>query len=181
MFRDKRNFTCRGTEITQQMEISLQKSVRPQKASVALYRLMERYQQADPAPAHALVVTLSADLLRCFRSQVASRQQADDPLQETWMRIHRVRHTDRPGEQVRPWVYAIARWVRVDGYPVGSVSRRTRSQWRCCRSGFNIEMHFPQEPIGALNISINAGCLRTRPCIRSYDALSPTSSRLPSI
>jgi hypothetical protein len=35
------------------------------------------------------------------------------------MRIHRVRHTDRPGEQVRPWVYAIARWVRVDGYPVG--------------------------------------------------------------
>jgi hypothetical protein len=100
MFRDKRNFTCRGTEITQQMEISLQKSVRPQKASVALYRLMERYQQADPA--HALVVTLSADLQRCFRSQVASRQQADDPLQETWMRIHRVRHTDRPGEQVRP-------------------------------------------------------------------------------
>jgi RNA polymerase sigma-70 factor (ECF subfamily) len=61
-------------------------------------RLMERYQQAGPAPAHALVVTLSADLLRSFRSPVASRQQADDPLQETWMRIHRVRHTDRPGE-----------------------------------------------------------------------------------
>ena len=32
------------------------------------------------------------------------------------MRIHRVRHTYRPGEPVLPWVYAIARRVRVDGY-----------------------------------------------------------------
>jgi len=36
------------------------------------------------------------------------------------MRIHRVRHTYRPGEPVLPWVYAIARRVRIDGY------RRTR-------------------------------------------------------
>jgi hypothetical protein len=57
MFRDKRNFACRGTEITQQMEIGLQKSVRPRQASVDLDRLMERYQQAGPASAHALVVT----------------------------------------------------------------------------------------------------------------------------
>jgi RNA polymerase sigma-70 factor, ECF subfamily len=32
------------------------------------------------------------------------------------MRIHRVRHTYRPGEPVLPWIYAIARRVRVDGY-----------------------------------------------------------------
>ena len=32
------------------------------------------------------------------------------------MRIHRVRHTYRPGEPVLPWVYAIARRVRIDGY-----------------------------------------------------------------
>jgi RNA polymerase sigma-70 factor (ECF subfamily) len=51
---------------------------------------------------------------------MASRQQADDLLQETWLRIHRVRHTYRPGEPVLPWIYAIARRVRVDGY------RRTR-------------------------------------------------------
>jgi RNA polymerase sigma-70 factor (ECF subfamily) len=55
-------------------------------------------------------------LLRFFRSQVASREQADDLLQETWLRIHRVRHTYRPGEPVLPWVYAIARRVRIDGY-----------------------------------------------------------------
>src|SRR5258706_5175355 len=102
------------------MEIGLQKSVSPRQVSVDLDRVMERYQQADPEAPHALVVALSPDLLRFFRSQVASRQKADDLLQETWMRIHRVRHTYRPGEPVRPWVYAIARRVRIDGY------RRTR-------------------------------------------------------
>ena len=51
---------------------------------------------------------------------MANREQADDLLQEAWLRIHRVRHTYRPGEPVLPWIYAIARRVRVDGY------RRTR-------------------------------------------------------
>jgi RNA polymerase sigma-70 factor (ECF subfamily) len=37
-------------------------------------------------------------------------------LQEAWLRIHRVRHTYRPGEPLLPWVYAIARCVRVDSY-----------------------------------------------------------------
>jgi RNA polymerase sigma-70 factor (ECF subfamily) len=41
---------------------------------------------------------------------------ADDLLQETWLRIHRVRHTYRPGEPALPWFYAIARHVRVDHY-----------------------------------------------------------------
>lgn len=77
---------------------------------------MERYQQADPEAPGALINALSPALLRFFRSQSGSREQADDLLQETWMRIHRVRHTYRPGEPVLPWVYAIARRVRVDGY-----------------------------------------------------------------
>ena len=32
------------------------------------------------------------------------------------LRIHRVRHSYRPGEPVLPWIYAIARRVRVDHY-----------------------------------------------------------------
>jgi tetratricopeptide (TPR) repeat protein len=80
------------------MEIGLQKSVRPRQASVDLDRLIECYQLADSAPAHAFVTTLSPDLLRFFRSQVASRQQAADLLREPWMRNHRVRHTYRPGD-----------------------------------------------------------------------------------
>lgn len=81
-----------------------------------LDKWMVRYQQADPEAPGALIGAVSPALLRFFRSQVLSRDQADDLLQETWLRIHRVRHTYRPGEPVLPWIYAIARRVRVDGY-----------------------------------------------------------------
>ena len=98
------------------MESGLRENAAAQRALVDLDRWMERYQQADPEAPAALVAALSPALLRFFRSQVASREQADDLLQDTWLRIHRVRHTYRPGEPVLPWIYAIARRVRVDGY-----------------------------------------------------------------
>jgi RNA polymerase sigma-70 factor, ECF subfamily len=101
---------------TKQMETGLQENVSPRQSFGDLDRWMERYQRADPEAPTALVVALSPPLLRFFRSQVASREQADDLLQETWLRIHRVRHTYRPGEPVLPWVYAIARRVRIDGF-----------------------------------------------------------------
>ena len=75
---------------------------------------MVRYQQGDFAAATALIGQLSPQLLRFFLAQLASRADADDLLQETWLRIHSVRHTYRPGEPVLPWFYAIARHVRVD-------------------------------------------------------------------
>lgn len=87
-----------------------------QQAVVDLDRWMERYQQADPEAPAVLVAALSPALLRFFRSQVSSREQADDLLQETWLRVHRVRHTFRPGAPLLPWIYAIAHRVRVDGY-----------------------------------------------------------------
>src|SRR5579862_4313611 len=103
-----------------QVESCLQENIVLQQSFVDLDRWMERYQQADPEAPATLVGALSPALLRFFKSHVASREQADDLLQETWLRIHRVRHTYRPGEPVLPWIYAIARRVRVDGY------RRTR-------------------------------------------------------
>ena len=102
------------------MVSSLQESVVTQQSFANLDRWMERYQRADPEAPAALVGALSPALLRFFQSQVATREQANDLLQEAWLRIHRVRHTYRPGEPVLPWIYAIARRVRVDGY------RRTR-------------------------------------------------------
>ena len=77
---------------------------------------MSRYQQADPAAPGALVASLSPALLRFFQNNSASRAQAEDLLQETFLKIHRMRHSYRPGEPVLPWVYAIARHVRVDSY-----------------------------------------------------------------
>jgi len=81
-----------------------------------LEMLMARYQQGDFAAATALIHRLSPQLHRFFLVQSASRQDADDLLQETWLRIHQVRHTYRAGEPVLPWFYAIARHIRVDHY-----------------------------------------------------------------
>ena len=77
---------------------------------------MVRYQQADANAAAELVNTLSRPLFHYFLSQVRDRSQADDLLQDFWLRIHKARHTYRPGEPVLPWAYAIARYTRVDHY-----------------------------------------------------------------
>jgi RNA polymerase sigma-70 factor (ECF subfamily) len=78
--------------------------------------LMARYQAGDFDAVTALVERIGPQLHRFFMAQFASRCDADDLLQETWLRIHRVRHTYRPGEPVLPWFYAIARRVRIDHY-----------------------------------------------------------------
>jgi RNA polymerase sigma-70 factor (ECF subfamily) len=84
-----------------------------------LEMLMARYQQGDFTAATALVHRLSPQLHRFFVVQFASREDADDLLQETWLRIHEARHTYRAGEPVLPWFYAIARHIRVDHYRSG--------------------------------------------------------------
>jgi RNA polymerase sigma-70 factor (ECF subfamily) len=81
-----------------------------------LEMLMARYQEGDFAAATLLIDRISPQLYRFFMAQFSSRPDADDLLQETWLQIHRVRHTYRPGEPVLAWFYAIARHVRVDHY-----------------------------------------------------------------
>jgi RNA polymerase sigma-70 factor (ECF subfamily) len=117
------------------LEAILHKSPAGEQLSADPNRWMERYQQADPEAPALLIDALSPALLRFFRSQTSSREHAHDLLQETWLRIHRVRHTYRPGEPVLPWIYAIARRVRVDGY------RRARRI-----HAHETAMEFPVEP-----------------------------------
>src|SRR5580698_9535061 len=85
-------------------------------SDIDLQLLMARYQQGDYDAATALVNRLSPQLHRFFLAQLVSRRHADDLLQETWLRIHQVRHTYLHGRPVLPWVYAIARNIRVDHY-----------------------------------------------------------------
>lgn len=83
------------------------------------------YQRGDPAATTALIREVSPLLLRFFESQYGSRPQAEDLLQDTWLQIHKARHTHRHGEPVLPWIYAIARHVRVDAH---RRSQRIRSR-----------------------------------------------------
>ncbi len=78
--------------------------------------LMARYQQADEAAVDELVQRISPLLLRYFIGSWMSRENADDLLQDCWIKIHRSRHTYRSSEPVMPWIYAIARHTRLDAY-----------------------------------------------------------------
>lgn len=93
-------------------------------SSDSIESLMSRYQQSDATAASALVTALSPRIFQFYLSQVRDRFQAEDLLQEFWLRIHKARHTYRPGEPVLPWLYAIARRTRVDQY---RKSRRIRA------------------------------------------------------
>jgi RNA polymerase sigma-70 factor, ECF subfamily len=92
-------------------------------ASSSLEALMARYQAGDFVAATSLIARISPQLHRFLAAQAVCRADADDLLQETWLRIHRARHTYRQGEPILPWFYAIARRVRVDHY------RRASRAW----------------------------------------------------
>jgi len=81
---------------------------------------MQRYQQADAEAGGILVESLSTQMFQFFLAQVRNRTDAEDLLQNFWLRIHSARRTYRPGEPLLPWLYAIANRVRIDHY------RRTR-------------------------------------------------------
>ena len=83
---------------------------------VSLEALLEGYQRADAQATTELIGRLSPHLLRFFLAQEATRTEAEDLLQNTWLRIHKARHTYRAGAPVLPWIFAIAKHVRVDGY-----------------------------------------------------------------
>jgi RNA polymerase sigma-70 factor (ECF subfamily) len=77
---------------------------------------MQRYQQSDTDAAAALITRLSPQMYQFYLAHVRDRAVAEDLLQDFWLRIHNARRTYRPGEPVLPWMYAIARRVRIDHY-----------------------------------------------------------------
>ena len=90
-----------------------------------LREFMVRYQQGDAAAVEELVKRLSPALLRFCSRPGMSRGDAEDLLQDCWMRLHRARHTYSSSEPLLPWIYAIARHTRVDAY-----RRRRRRETR---------------------------------------------------
>ena len=87
---------------------------------------MAGYQQGDKDAARDLVRMASPALLRYFLGYTRDLPEAEDLLQETWLRIHGARHTYRPGLRALPWLYAIAEHARIDGYR--KLARRRRME-----------------------------------------------------
>lgn len=109
----------------------------PTDAETELDYLMVRYQSGDLAAASALVQELTPQLIRFLSMQSVSRLHTDDLVQEIWLRIHKVRHTYRPGGRFLPWFYSVARHVQVDHY------RKVR---RVTSREHQVEQGFP-EPV----------------------------------
>lgn len=78
--------------------------------------LMLRYQNADADAATCLYELVNPLLARYYHSMMGPSGQVEDLLQECWLRVHRARHSYRPGEPVLPWLMAIARHSRVDQF-----------------------------------------------------------------
>ena len=78
--------------------------------------LMVRYQQGDAGAVETLVANLSPALLRFCSGPGMSPSDAEDLVQDCWLRIHRARHTYLPSEPLLPWIFAVARYTRLDAY-----------------------------------------------------------------
>lgn len=84
--------------------------------SESLGRLLVEYQQGNRQSANEFVGLLHPVLYRYFLAQTGNPAQAEDLMQECWVRIHRGRSSYRPGEPVLPWAFAIARHTKIDEY-----------------------------------------------------------------
>jgi RNA polymerase sigma-70 factor, ECF subfamily len=81
-----------------------------------LRELMRQYQDGDSVALEQLVRRISPILLRYFAGSPSDRNVAEDLLQDCWIQVHRSRHTYRLSEPLMPWIFAIARHTRLDGY-----------------------------------------------------------------
>jgi RNA polymerase sigma-70 factor (ECF subfamily) len=76
-----------------------------------LRALMSAYQAGELAAFEQIHDALAPALGRWLRGRVRTAQEADDLLQETFLQMHRARHTYDAAYPVAPWAFAIARHV----------------------------------------------------------------------
>ena len=88
----------------------------PAREGDRLPGLMVRYQSGDAGAVDELVRLLSPRLYRFLAAGTNAPQDTEDVFQDCWIRIHRARHTWRPGEPLLPWIYAVARHTKLDSW-----------------------------------------------------------------
>ena len=76
-----------------------------------LRRLMTMYQRGSLEAFEQVYGALAPSLRAYLTALTRDVAQADDLVQESFLQIHRSRHTYRPDLPARPWVFAIARHV----------------------------------------------------------------------
>lgn len=78
---------------------------------IRLQALMVSYQAGDLAAFDQVYGLLAPPIRGYLRPRTASPEQLSDLVQDTFLQIHRARHTYDPSYPVAPWAFAIARHV----------------------------------------------------------------------
>lgn len=86
-----------------------------------LRELMREYQEGRFEAFDEIYASIAPALRRYLLSLARDAAKADDLVQETFLQIHRARHTYDPSFALQPWVTAIARHVWL-------MDRRTQSR-----------------------------------------------------
>lgn len=82
-------------------------------------------QRGDGIAYRALVDDLSPVVVRFLGRRLPDREDVADAYQDTFLAMHRARHTYQPRRPIEPWVFAIARNVATDY----ARRRHRRSRW----------------------------------------------------
>lgn len=91
---------------------------------------MERYVDGDPRGFRQVYAAMAPVVRRCLMRWMGYADQAEDLVQETFVRVHRARNRYRRGAPVGPWILTIARRLSID-----ALRRRGRSKERLTREG----------------------------------------------
>jgi RNA polymerase sigma-70 factor (ECF subfamily) len=71
-------------------------------------------QRGDGSAYRALLDDLGPQLARFLRRRLRDREDLADAYQDTFLALHRARHTYHPPRPIEPWLFAIARNIAAD-------------------------------------------------------------------
>ena len=120
------------------------------------------YQRGEIEGFTALYAALAPELGRYFAGAAGS-SAADDLVQETFLALHRARHTYQPPLPVRPWVFGIAR--NVLRHHRRTTARRSRREEAGAEHGARA-LRPPEPPAPSLAVEV-------RELGRALDRLPP--------
>ena len=104
-----------------------------------LESLMVRYQSGDIDAFDGLYHELSPPLARYLLSLARNPTISDELVQETFLQIHRSRHTYQRGRSVRSWAFGVARYV----FLMNRRSRRSREDQESQADVFALDLPMP--------------------------------------
>jgi len=77
-------------------------------------QLMQQAQAGDSSAYRRLLAEMTPVLRRFLRSRLFIKDHVDDIVQEILLAVHAARHTYRPEQPFRHWMYGIARHKMID-------------------------------------------------------------------